>query len=175
MTMKDAMTAYFDRLMHQWASVDGGLPRGPWNPDADPQMYCSSPDRDEYVTWRPIEKIARHDLVSMAPHLEHVHPSIDEYFNTYWFCSLEGQLGAHGISLEPVVRGVELESFVMTARGYAAARGGALDHVPIGIEREGLQVVVENRTGGVFIEDWERKSFTAIAPSLDVLIERLAP
>lgn len=41
------------------------------------------------------------------------------------------------------------------------------------VELNGLQVVVDNRTGVVAIEDWERGTFATVAPSLQALIQGL--
>lgn len=173
--MNDEMRAYFDRLIAAWEAAGEGLPRVPWDPDADPLLWQSEPDENEYVTWRPLPKTERHDVAAAAPDLAPLHPSLDAYFNAWWFAALEGRLGDYGITLLPVLPGRELDTFLAQARGYAEAHDGRLDHVPIGIEFDGLQVVVDNRTGEVAIEDWERGTFTVIAAGLEDLIARLEP
>jgi SecY interacting protein Syd len=173
--MKRAMKEFFDRLMKSIADAGGGLPRVARDPDADPIVYQGAPDADDWVAWRPVEKTVRHDLRALAPDLPALHPSLEQYFNAYWFAALEGRVGSWTIALLPVLPGDEPESFLLGASDYAAAHGGRLDHVPIGSEHNGLQVVVDNRTGAVAIEDWERGTFTEIAPSLEELLLKLRP
>ncbi len=172
--MKSAMNDFFDRLIAVHAAA-GAEPRVSRNPDAGPSIYHGAPDAYDSIAWRPMEKSARHDLAALAPDLGPLHPSLDEYFNSYWFASLEGRIGRWAISLYPVLPDLELDKFLRMARGYAQAHGGRLEHVPIGVEVNGLQVVVDNRTGAVAIEDWERGTFTEIAPSLNELLLRLQP
>jgi hypothetical protein len=171
----DAMGDFFDRMMRTWQAAGRGLPRLPWDPDVDQSFYQSAPDASEWSTWRPVKKSVRHDLAALAPDLGPIHPSIDAYVNSFWFGPIDGHLGPWALTLEPILPGLELDSLLAKARGYAAAHGGRLDHVPIGIELDGLQVVVDNRTGEVAIEDWERGTFETIAPSLDELFSRLQP
>lgn len=173
--VKEAMRGFFDRMMRQWEETGLGLPRAPWDPDVDAWFWQSPADEDEYATWRPVEKTEHHDVGQLGPGLRALHPSVDAYFNSWWFAALEGQLGRYGITMMPVLPGIELNNLLLQARGYAQAHGGRLDHVPLGVEFNGLQVVVDNDTGEVAIEDYERGTFETIATSLAALIERLEP
>lgn len=173
--MKESMREYFGRLLRAYGEHGSGLPRVPWDPDVDPRMWVDPPDEHGYATWRPLEKDVRHDLSATAPDLGPFHPSIDAYFNSWWFGSMAGGFADRGLTLIPVMPGIELDSFLADARGYAEAHGGLLDHVPIGVEFNGLQVVVDNRTGSVAIEDWERGTFDIFSDRLSDLIARLQP
>lgn len=171
--MKEAMRVFFERLVRAWEQTDSGLPRAPWDPDAQPFIWQSEPDENEWATWRPQEKTILHDLAEVAPDLGRLHPSINDYFNAWWFCALEGGAGEHSLSLNPVIPGLELQSFLRNARGYRQAHGNELTHVPIGMEGNGLLVVIHNGAGEVLLEDYERGQRDAVAPSLKELIGRL--
>ena len=171
--MKEAMKDLFDRLLGSWEKSGLGLPRAPWDPDVEPFIWQSEPDENEWAAWRPVEKTVHHDLAAVAPDLEPLHPSVQEYFNSWWFCALDGRLGEHGLSLTRVLPGFELESFLRDARGYRGAHGGQLNHVPIGMESNGWLVVVDNHSGEVLLEDFERGELKPLAPSLAELLRRL--
>jgi hypothetical protein len=170
--MKEAMRKYFDRLMASYAAA-GKVPRCERDPDAEPLIYDGEPDANAMVAWHPVEKNVQHDLDALAPDLAPQHDSIQQYFNSWWFCSLEGKFQTYGLSLMSVVPGIELDSFLLLARGYKDAHNGVLAHVPIGVEFNGLQVVVSNSDGAVFIEDWERGTFISLAAGLETLIDNL--
>ncbi len=172
--MKDEMSRMFARLLASHEAAGAGLPRAPWDPDIEPFIWAGEPDAEEWCAWRPTVKTRPTDIAAAAPDLPALHPSIGDYFNSYWFCAIDGVLGTHSLTLEPVAPGIELDSFLGKARGYRRAHGGKLDQVPMGMEnRENLLVVVNNTTGDVALEDFERRSFLKIADSLDDLIERL--
>jgi Syd protein (SUKH-2) len=171
--MREAMRRYFDTLLRAYASQGSGLPRAAWDPDVDPRIWRSPPDEFGYAEWLPIEKDVRHEISDVAPDLGVLHPSIDAYFNSWWFCSMEGGFGGRGITLMPVMPGIELDSFLLQARGYARAHDGVLDHVPIGVDFEGLLVVVDNHAGNIAIEDWERGRFDVLTDRLSNLISGL--
>ena len=173
MTVKEAMRDYFDRLLAKCREQGQELPRFSFEQDFEPWIYASAPDECGWAAWRPLEKTERHELSAIAPDLSPFHASIEAYFNSFWFCALEGGLDTFSLSLEAVTPGLEPELFLANARGYAGAHGGRLRHVPIGVELNGLQVVVDNETGAVAIEDWERGTFQEIAASLSELIHEL--
>lgn len=173
--MKDEMAAFFDRLQQRHADAGLDLPRAPWDPDVATWMWQDDPDEDEYAPWRPIEKTTEHDLDAAAPDLAPFHPSLHAYFNSWWFAAAEGQVGGYGLTLMPVLPGLELDEFLATARGYAEAHGGRLERAPIGVEFNGLQVVVDNHSGSVAVEDWETGGLDEIAPTLADLFAQLQP
>ncbi len=81
--MREAMRAFFNRLLARWEEAGEGLPRAPWDPEADPRLHAGPPDGDEYVPGRPLEKTVRHDVAAAAPDLGPLHPSIEAYFNAW--------------------------------------------------------------------------------------------
>lgn len=94
------------------------------------------------------------------------------YFNSYWFADLDGFIGNHYIRLEPVLPNIELDSFESNLEGYKNNHN-KVDKTPIGVEGNGLIVVLDNVSGKVELEDFERGSFEEISDSLDELIASL--
>lgn len=57
---------------------------------------------------------------------------------------------------------------------YRSTHGGELKHVPIGMDvAQDLLVVVDNKTGVVFVEDHDRASFSPLAKDIAELFEGL--
>jgi hypothetical protein len=172
--VKKEMRDYFDRLQKAWQETQGSLPMTPWDETADPLIYVGEPGEDEWVAWQPKEKTVVHRLDKLEKRVGvSFHPSIHEYFNSYWFCLFGGVAGGYAVSLLPVVPGAELDAFTSQVLGAAAQCGGKLERIPIGFERNGLPVVVDNKTGQVGVEDWESGEVTPLASGLAELISVL--
>jgi hypothetical protein len=75
--------------------------------------------------------------------------------------------------LNPVIPGIELKDFKHETKLYKEAHNDQLFNIPIGIEANGLLLVVDNESGEVKLEDYERNSFEIISESLSKLIKNL--
>ena len=172
--MRAEMAQYFDRLLQRWESEHGGLPRVPYDEEVDPIVYVGSPDDEEWIQWRPVEKAVSHDVADIAGRFGlGIHPSVNQYWNSFWFCSLGGTFQRHGIDLSPVLPRREVADMEDAFAGYARAHQAGGGHAPIGVERNGLLVVVRDSDGVVCVEDYEQQSFREIAGSLAELIVQL--
>jgi hypothetical protein len=168
------MESYFERLASSWRQRGSALPRVAVTGDEQPLIYEGAPDEFGYVQWRPTKKTIQTDLTPIEDAIEKpLHPSIKDYWNSYWFGELAGKYGKLGITLMPVLPGIELQSFLTQLVGYKEAHQDRLEHIPIGVEFNGDLVVVNNQTGEVQLEDYERGEFRTIAPSLEALIAGL--
>jgi hypothetical protein len=170
--MSDRLGDVLRRQVESWQASGLGWPRAPWDEDIAPFIWVGEPDHEGWCAWRP----ARKEGAALADALGglRVHPSLHSYFDNWWFLSLEGSLGETVISFKPNRPGLDPQAWVDLARAHAGADQGCPDYVPIGLEDEsGLQVVVDNRTGELAIEDWERGSHEVIAESLDDALRRL--
>lgn len=174
--MKAEMSEYFRNLLEVWQAKHGGLPSIPYDEEVEPFIYSGEPDEEGWISWRPVEKTGAHDMADVEEESGLLlHPSVKEYFNCFWFCSLGGRAHGRAVQLEPVRPGVELEDFTRNLRGYKSAHGGRLENVPVGFETEqGLLVVVDNETGEVKLEDYEVGSFEPLAADLGALIKELS-
>ena len=173
--MKTVMSKYFARLLEVWRKTDNTLPMTVRLEEAEPFIYVGAENDDGWIQWRPIEKAAKHDFTDIETELgATLHRSIKEYYNSYWFCALAGSYRSRGVSLFPVVPGLAPGDFVDRLRACKDAHGGKLETVPIGLEANSdLLIVVDNRTGYVFVEDHERGTFERLASSLEELIDGL--
>src|SRR5690349_10537633 len=112
-------------------------------------------DEDEYISWKPVEKSVSHDLKNLEEEFGiELHNSIIDYFNSYWFADLDGFFKEHYIKLETVLPNAELSSFQETMKGYKNNHDDRLENIPIGVEGNGLLVVIENDSGRVRLEDF---------------------
>ncbi|MDM5155407.1 SecY-interacting protein Syd [Bacillus sp. DX1.1] len=172
--MKEEMKQYFYTLLEEWKDYNNSLPKAPWMEEVDSFIYEGEPDIEEYIFWKPIEKDVLHDFSDIEKNLEiQLHHSIKEYYNSYWFLDLAGSYLEYNLELNPVIPGIELRDFYITLQGYKKAHHNELKNTPIGIECNGLLVVVDNENGQVKIEDYERGSFEVISNSLAELISVL--
>lgn len=169
------MSEYFRILLEVWQAKHGGLPVTPYDEEVESFIYGGEPDEEGWVSWRPVEKQDEDDMADVERELGvALHPSVKEYFNCFWFCSLGGRAHGHAVQLEPVQPGVGLEDFVRNLRGYKGAHGGRLDNIPVGVETgQGMLVVVDNETGEVKLEDYESSSFELLAADLGSLITEM--
>jgi len=117
--MKMQMDSYFQRLLASWKAREGTLPKVAVIGDEDRSIYEGEPDQYGYIQWRPKEKTTLTDLRPIEHAMEKLlHPSIHEYLNSYWFGSMEGKYNGLGITLMPVLPGLELEWFLRRLVGY---------------------------------------------------------
>jgi hypothetical protein len=174
--MNIEMEAYFKRLLSSWQRRGSALPKIAPGDGEQPLIYEGPPDEYGYVSWRPAKKTVYTDLTPVESAIEMpVHPSVKDYLNSYWFAEMAGKYGNLGITLMPVLPGIELQSFLAKLVGYKEAHNDRLEHIPLGVEFNGDLVVVNNRTGEVELEDYERGEFRTIAPKLETLIAGLTP
>lgn len=137
-------------------------------------IYEGEVDEDEYISWKPVEMTVQQDFTKLEDDFDiKFHESIVEYFNSYWFADLDGFFQEHYITLESVLPNTEISSFRESLKGYKKNHDDCLDKIPIGIEGNGLQVVIENNSGIVQLEDFERGTFEYIAKNIEELIENL--
>ena len=172
--MIEAMENYFERLRASWKDREGTLPKAAVDEDAQPLIYVGEPDEEGYVEWRATRKTVSTDLGPVEEATgQSIHPSVREYLNSYWFAELFGKYGGVGVTLAPVLPGLELTSFLTSLAGYKEAHDDRIDHIPVGTEFNGDLVVIDNKTGEVLLEDYERGAFRSLAPNLETLIAGL--
>ncbi len=146
----------------------------PFDEDVDSLIYVGEVDEDEYISWKAVEKKDFYDFKTLEEDLGiRFHPSVIEYFNSYWFADLDGFINDHYIKLESVLPKADIESYSNTLRGYKNNHNNKLENIPLGIEGNGLIVVVDNEDGSVKLEDFERNTFEVISESIEQLITTL--
>lgn len=172
--MKEEMKQYFHKLLKEWKDYNHSLPKSVWIEEAEPFIYEGELDTEGYIFWKPVEKDVIHDFSDIEKKLAvQLHHSIKEYYNSYWFFDLAGSYLEYEIELNSVIPGIEVRDFYISLQGYKKAHHNELKNIPIGIESNGLLVVVDNENGQVKIEDYERGSFEVISKSLVELISML--
>jgi hypothetical protein len=170
MTTKDGLRVFLDDLVKRYREAEDTLPTAPWDPDVAPWFWQGPPNEEEWAPWKPLEKTEYQDVRRMAPELAQAHASVDEYYNSWWFSLIEGAHRGHSITLDAVLPGLHPIGFVKRAQGFRRARAGREGRVPVGIEANGLIVVVDNGSGAVGLEDHETGVVHPLAPSLGDLL-----
>lgn len=171
MSIKEAMNQYFSLRK---TIADEGLDflfKTPFDEEVNSLVYVGEVDEDEYISWGPVEKKTTHDFCLIEEKLGiKIHGSVEEYFNSYWFADLDGFINSHYIKLESVLSKADIESYCSLLSGYKINHNNKIEYIPIGIEGNGLIVVVDNRDGSVKLEDYERTSFEVISEGIEQLI-----
>lgn len=172
--MNDALGDVLQRLVAASQRDGHGLPRAPCNAAITPFIWVGEPDGEGWCAWRPVRKRGDAPLAEALGDLCPLHDSIHRYFDSWWFLSLQGRLDDWRLSFAANRPGLEPQAWADLLRDYAAAHGGRLDHVPIGFEnRSDLQIVVDNHSGVLSLEDWETGTHDFIAASLDDAFTRM--
>lgn len=173
MAVKEAMKKYFQMRKETAAQGLDFLFKTP-EIDQGLLIYEGMADEEGYRSWKPVEMTVFPDIKKLEDEFAlHLHTSIAAYFSSYWFSDLDGFFKDHYIALESVLPNTEINSFRELLKGYKKAHGNSLANIPIGIEGEGLVVVVDNSSGKIRLEDYERGTFEDLAESIEDVIENM--
>ncbi|WP_309232135.1 MULTISPECIES: SecY-interacting protein Syd [unclassified Bacillus (in: firmicutes)] len=174
MSIKNAMQQYFKlriKLAHEGLDF---LLKTPVLEEVNPILYDGETDEEGYILWKPVEKNIVHDFIHLEQEMDvQFHQTVIMYINSYWFAELNGFYRNYYIELEVVLPNIELNSFTERLKGYKANHQDRLNHIPIGIEGNGMLVVIDNENGKVKLEDFERGSFETISENIQELISNL--
>ncbi|MHC1686072.1 MAG: SecY-interacting protein Syd [Clostridiaceae bacterium] len=172
--MKQVLNDYFERKYLRWEQYKNSLPMICWEEDIPSFMYVGEVDNEGYIQWKAKQKGEIYDFKQVKDDFNvELNPDIKDYFDSYWFLELNGVYEDYSIILEPVAPGIELKDFYYNLGEYYRSHEGKLEYIPIGFESDGFLVVVNNKTGEVFIEDHERMTYEKIADSLKELIKKM--
>nr|WP_277818599.1 SecY-interacting protein Syd [Bacillus sp. TL12] len=142
--------------------------------EVNPILYDGETDEEGYILWKPVEKNIVHDFIHLEQEMDvQFHQTVIMYINSYWFAELNGFYRNYYIELEVVLPNIELNSFTERLKGYKANHQDRLNHIPIGIEGNGMLVVIDNENGKVKLEAFERGSFETISENIQELISNL--
>ncbi len=170
--VKNPMSTYFKLRKEYFDRGLNFLFKTPYNEKVNFVIYHGEIEEEE-ISWEPVEKYIKTDLTIIEERFGiKFHDSVYHYFNSYWFADLDGFIGDHYISLEAVLPNIELENFEGKLEGYEKDHR-KLDKIPIGVEGNGLLVVLNNVSGKVELEDFERGLFIEVSNSLNELISSL--
>ncbi len=174
LSIKEAMQIYFQMRKEMANEGLDFLFKTPISSEDNLIIYSGEADEEEYISWKPVEMTVSQDFTSLEDEFDiKLHKTIIEYFNSYWFADLDGFYREHYITLEPVLPNSEISSFRESIKGYKENHGDSLKKIPIGIEGNGLLVVIENNSGKIQLEDFERGTFEHIAENIQELIGSL--
>lgn len=172
--IRESMNHYFEHRLQYFNEGVRFLFTTEYDNNVHSMLYHGEINDDGEIGWQPVVKNIIHYLDALKGELNcRFHRSIYDYFNSYWFADLDGFIDGHYVSLEPVLPGVELIRFAKNLQGYKDNHHNTLKYAPIGIEGNGLLVVINNDSGQVGLEDFERKEFTVLSDRLGELIASL--
>lgn len=177
MSIKNALEKYFKDLLEGYSETADGFPIIPKRKDVDPMIYVGEPDEEGWCRWKPIIKDKMHDLKEIEEENKlELHLSIREYLNSFWFLKIKAKFKNYKISMHSVEPNRELNPFKELLKGYKLEHNNELKHIPLGSEMKiGYLIVVDNETGEVKFEDYDKSTFKTIAGSLEEFILSLEP
>lgn len=168
------MEIYFSKLLKEWEGFNGTLPMTRWIEGTEDFIFEGEKDEEDCISQKPLKKDIKSNFEDIEKELNvHLHPDIKAYYNCYWFLELAGNYNRYDLVLNPVIPGVELKDFKQETELYKEANDNQLFNTRIGIQANGLLLVVDNETGEVKLEDYERNSFEVISENLSKLIGKL--
>jgi|GEM_PF-763231 len=174
MEIQVSMRNYFELRLQRYNEGVNFLFTTEYNQKVASIIYQGEINDDGEIGWKPVVKNETHSLDALEEKFNcKFYTSIYDYFNSYWFADLDGFIDGRYINLEPVLPGMELNSFEKKLQGYKNNHKNKLEYVPIGIEGNGLVVVVNNHNGKVELEDFERGEFTVLSNNLVEFISSL--
>ncbi|RJG25512.1 SecY-interacting protein Syd [Paenibacillus thiaminolyticus] len=133
MGVQEALRHHFDDVLSYWSYSFGTLPKLPYDEAANPMLYQGEPDEEDYIFWKPAEKEKKDNFEVIEENLGlGLHPSIQQYFNSYWFLELQGFYHSKRIFLEPVEPDKDMISFFMTQKRYEERQATPFRHIQIG-------------------------------------------
>ncbi|MEN1988856.1 SecY-interacting protein Syd [Paenibacillus hubeiensis] len=173
--IKKSMEQYFERFISMWKEFNGTLPRISWFGEDGLRLYVGEKDNEGYIEWLPTMKndITNFDAVEELFTMK-LHEDIKQYYNAYYFFQIAGWVEGYNINLNPVLPKVEPETFVQRFSNYITAHDGRTTYVPIGMESNGLIVVLDNMSGEVYLEDNEVEKFIPLKCTLEEMIQHLS-
>lgn len=168
------MSEYFNRYIYKWKEFNETLPQTSWIEEAGNKLYVGEKDEEGYVSWLPVDKEEIYDFKVIEQKLNFsLNESVKAYFNSYYFFQLSGWIKEYNVNLNPVIPNIEPTRFIKKIIDYRQEHGGELRYIPIGIESNGLLLVIDNSNGKVYLEDYERATYEEIHSSLEELIDEL--
>ena len=177
MNINNVMKDFFDNMITGYEKTSQGLPMAPKIKVNNNDIFVGEVDEEGWSRWKPIKKDNKEKFEEIEELLNSsLNRDIKEYFNSYWFIQLEGTFKKKDISLQPVIPGAELKQFTQKLKAYIESHDGNTKFIPIGSEDDtGFLILLENDTGKIVKENYEKGSIKVIADSLSELINKLEP
>ncbi len=175
-SIADAMHEYFERFRTFWRSQLGDEPWVSRESDVSPDFYVGLKSaEDETCYWLPKRQSDKGFVKSIEGRFGiSLHQDVFEYLSSYWFAEMFGGFGDFRIQMTPVLPVDGRSSVESQIATYRHDRNGELRYVPIGTEAASNGwVVVDNSSGQVLLDDFERQEMIPIASSLRELISGL--
>ncbi|MFE6076990.1 SecY-interacting protein Syd [Paenibacillus sp. NPDC057886] len=154
--VKESIKKYFEPYLITWEQFNGTLPLTASTDKEGGLLYIGERNKEGYVSWKPILKKALTAFDSIEEKFNLIlNESIKQYFNSYYFFQLAGWIEQYNINLDAAIPSSELTNLLDKISDYQ--HNGEIEYIPIGLEANGLTVVVHNITGKVFLEEYERR------------------
>lgn len=155
MNVKSAFEICFMKQRDFWQSNYGVFPRTPYNIAINERMIIPNSLNNGYIQWQPLRQETSVDLSALEQKLNlSIHPQIKQYFTSYWFLSMIGDIDNITLDFRSVPYGIDILKLVeeCCATGVNNLPKGNI-HFELGyasVENDDSYLIyIDNETAGV--------------------------
>lgn len=178
--IKEAIEKYFKKLDALCLKKRNIHPMMPYVESMPKWMYSGNRNSSNYIEWKLVKN---NDLIDFEQienriHIK-LHKDLKEYFGSYYFLKMEGEINGKKIEFTPITPLVDIATFLFERHKIAKQQQRDENKIDLGFaEVDGADsylLLFNNDTGEVEILDPENKKDEVIAKSLYDLISNMLP
>ena len=113
METKNALEFFFNKQRDFWQSKYGIFPKLPYNKAIHECMIIPNTNKKGYIQWKPIPQEEKVDFSELEARLNiTINPQIKQYFTSYWFLSLIGEIDDTTLDFLIIPYGINIMNLV---------------------------------------------------------------
>ena len=169
MTVKEAMTSYFNKLISLYKREFGTLPTVPYNRECDSTLFVGHPDEDGEIQWEysPAKTVR----------IESLCEELNEFYSSFYYWQLRGKIGKYCFYFPPVIN----EQDAIKTAELAIERGKKVfpneKYVMIAscdvAGFDGLDLIYDQNTNKLFFYDFDGERVIPCDYSLKFIISQM--
>jgi len=155
MNIRSAFEIYFRKQQDFWLLNYKIPPRVPYNKAINERMIIPGSLSNGYVQWQPLQQEAKVDLSDLEQRLKLlIHPQIKQYFTSYWFLSLIGDIGNATLDFRSIPYGIDIikiiEECYKTGVNYSKSGNIYFEFGYASVDNDdSFLIYVDNKSAGV--------------------------
>lgn len=178
--MKNAISNYYLKLDALWLEKRKSNPKIPFNSKMPEFMYYGEKSESGYISWRIHEIKRTFNFIVLDNKIGfNLNSEIKQYFSSYYFLMMKGDIDNIKINLTPITPLIDIETFFSERVRISKEENKDIQKIVIGTAEidgaDGYLINYDNRSGEVEIYDPEFESAKIISKSLVILINDLKP
>ena len=120
MEIKEAMEIYFEKQLKYLQSEYGNYPETPYGEEINEIMIVeNSLDNENYIQWKPVKQDKSIDFLKLESKLNiTINSKIKQFFSSYWFLSMVGDIGDIELHFIPIPYGINVLDLIEEYYSY---------------------------------------------------------